>query len=154
MSTSLGSRRTVVAAVLLAVTMTAAGCGASGSGSGSATASTSAKPAASGDRPATTARLQIVAPTPNQVTGADVTLQMNIIGGEVVPPTQVSGPLRGDQGHIHVSVDGQLVSMNYGTTAPLTNLKPGMHGVQAEYVAIDHEPFRNRVIAAVLFQVQ
>lgn len=146
----MGRIRVLAAAVIVTALATAA-CGSSDTGSAKATAT---KPAASGDRPASSARLQIVAPTPNQVTGPDVTLQLNVIGGEVVPPAQVSGPLRGDQGHIHVSVDGQLVSMNYGTTAPLTNLKPGPHGVQAEYVAIDHQPFRNRVIAAVFFQVQ
>jgi hypothetical protein len=77
---------------------------------------------------------------------------MNLIGARVVQPAQ--GTLRGDEGHIHVSLDGSLVSMTYGTSQPLANLKPGQHTVQAEFVAIDHLPFKNRVIAAVIFTSQ
>ena len=133
--------------VMLGVVLAAAGvaCGSSGSSKKSSPST--------GQRPTTTARLEITAPQPNAKTGADITLKMNLIGGQVVPPETVSGPLRGDQGHIHVSVDGQLVSMNYGLEAPLTGLKPGSHSVQAEFVAVDHAPFKNRVIAAVLFEV-
>ncbi len=103
-------------------------------------------------RPATTARLQITSPAPNQVTGTDPTLELNLVGAKVVAASQ--GPLVADQGHIHVSVDGKLVSMAYGTTQDLHGLTPGSHSVQAEFVATDHAPFRNRVVAAVLFQVQ
>jgi hypothetical protein len=105
-------------------------------------------------RPTTSARLQIVSPRPNEVTGPDPTLQLNLVGARVVPATQVKGQLRGDEGHIHVLVDGKLVSMAYGTTQDLHSLSPGAHSVQAEFVATDHLPFANRVVAAVLFQVQ
>ena len=54
---------------------------------------------------------------------------------------------------MHVSVDGKLVSMTYGLTQHL-QLDPGHHAVQAEFVAADHAPFKNRVIAAVLFEVR
>ena len=124
-----------------------------GCGGGSAKKSTTPSGNA-GNRPSTTAQLKIVSPAPNSTTGPNVTVEMQLIGGKVVPPSQISGPLRGDEGHIHVSVDDQLVSMNYSTTAPLTNLKPGLHGVQAEFVAVDHAPFRNRVVTTVLFTVQ
>jgi hypothetical protein len=30
-------------------------------------------------------------------------------------------------------------------------VKPGQHTVQAEFVATDHQPFSNRVLAAVVF---
>jgi hypothetical protein len=123
--------------LLLAVVVTGGACGGKSS------------PAA--NRPATTARLQIVDPTPNQTTPPDITLRLNLLGARVVPNTV--GPLRPDEGHIHVSLDGQLVSMAYGTTQDLHGLKPGPHQVQAEFVAIDHQPFRNRVIAFVLFRV-
>jgi hypothetical protein len=105
-------------------------------------------------RPATAARLQIVSPTPNQVTAADITLQLNLMGATVVPASKVSGKLVGTEGHIHVSLDGQLVSMAYGTSQDLHSLKPGTHSVQAEFVATDHQPFGNRVVAAVIFQVR
>jgi hypothetical protein len=112
----------------------------------------SSKGAAAKDRPTTTARLQIVQPEVNAVTGPDLTIQLNLTGGEIVQA--VTGPLRGDQGHIHVSVDGKLISMAYGTTQDLKGLAAGPHTMTAEYVATDHAPFKNRVIAAVLFQVQ
>jgi hypothetical protein len=128
----------VIAAVAVAVLL--AGCGGSGTKAPS--------------RPTTQAQLVIVSPTPNEVTGPDVTLKFQVIGGTVLPPAQVTGPLRGDQGHIHVSLDGKLVQMAYSTQAQLTGLAPGSHTVQASWVATDHLPFANRVVAVVLFQVR
>ena len=105
-----------------------------------------------GERPTTTARLRIVQPTANQVTGPNVQLQLELTGGEVVSRT--AGALTATEGHIHVTVDGELVSMAYGTEQELTDLEPGTHSVQAEFVALDHAPFENRVIAVVLFTVR
>jgi hypothetical protein len=102
-------------------------------------------------RPSTSARLEIVSPTPNERTGPNVKLRLNVIGGKVVART--GGKLTSDEGHVHVSVDGRLVSMAYGTEQDLTGLTVGTHSVEAEFVAIDHAPFKNRVIAAVLFTV-
>ena len=106
----------------------------------------------SGARPTTTARLAILQPTANQVTGPDLTLQFRLIGAHVVQPSV--GKLRGDEGHIHVSLDNKLISMTYGTTQDLHGLAPGPHTLQAEFVATDHQPFRNHVVAAVLFTVR
>jgi len=103
-------------------------------------------------RPTTAARLAIVSPTPNEVTKPDLTIQLRLDGAEVVQTT--TGPLRPDQGHIHVSVDGQLVSMAYGTSQDLHGLAAGPHTLQAEFVATDHAPFNNRVLAGVIFQVE
>ena len=105
-------------------------------------------------RPSTAAKLTIVSPTPNQVTGPDVTVEFQVTGGTVLPPAQATGPLRGDQGHIHVSIDGKLVQMAYATHAQLNGLTPGPHALQATWVATDHLPFTNPVVAGVLFQVQ
>jgi hypothetical protein len=110
--------------------------------------------ASSSQRPTSSARLQIVSPTPNQVTGSTVTLQLNLVGGQVVPPSQIKGKLRGDEGHIHVSLDGHLVSMTYGLSQQLPTLNPGTHTLQAEFVATDHLPFASRVLTAVIFQSQ
>ena len=104
------------------------------------------------DRPATDARIQIVAPTPNQETGPDVTVQVKLIGAREVP--QVSGAVKPDEGHIHVSLDGAVVAMAYGDTQTLKALTPGQHSVQVDFVAVDHLPFKNRVTAAVLFTVK
>jgi Family of unknown function (DUF6130) len=102
-------------------------------------------------RPFTPARIQITSPTPNAVTGRDVNVQVDLIGAHEVQPS--AGTIRPDEGHIHVSVDGSVVAMAYSTTQELKGLTPGSHFVQVEFVAIDHLPFRNRVIAAMLFTV-
>lgn len=116
--------------------------GACGGGSGGSGAS----------RPATNARIQIVQPGPNDVTGTNVHLVVNLIGAQVVAAN--TGPIRPGEGHVHVSLDGQLVSMAYGTTQDLPNTPPGQHSIQAEFVATDHQPFSNRVVASVLFTVK
>jgi hypothetical protein len=105
-------------------------------------------------RPITHAQLIIVSPTPDEVTGPDLTLTFRVIGGTVLNPAQATGPLRGDQGHIHVSLDGKLIQMAYSTQAQLTGLSPGQHAVQAAWVATDHLPFANPVVADVLFTVR
>ena len=102
-------------------------------------------------RPRTSAQLQIESPTPNQTTGAAVDLKLALSGATVVSPSEVTG-ISPTEGHIHVSVDGKLVSMTYGLSQQL-HLTPGTHTVQAEFVATDHRPFANRVVAAVVFQV-
>jgi len=104
------------------------------------------------ERPATDARIQILAPTPNQETGPDVTVQVKLIGAREVPA--VTGPVKPDEGHIHVSLDSAVVAMAYGDTQTLKGLTPGQHSVQVDFVAVDHLPFKNRVTAAVLFTVK
>ena len=104
-------------------------------------------------RPRCDAQIQILSPTPNEVVGPTPTLQFKVIGGSVVSRT--AGSIICSQGHIHVSVDDQLVSMAYGTVQTLTSpLTPGPHSLTAEYVATDHKPFANRVRNVVLFQVK
>jgi hypothetical protein len=105
-----------------------------------------------GERPLTRARVQIVSPTPNQETGPDVTVKVNLIGAREVP--QVTGPLKPDEGHIHIALDNNVVAMAYGESQTLTGLTPGKHAIQVDFVAVDHVPFRNRVTAAVLFTVK
>jgi hypothetical protein len=114
--------------------------------------SSSPTAAKSAQRPRTQAKLEILQPAANEVTGPNTTLVVKLIGAQVV--AQTTGKLVTDKGHIHVSVDGQLVSMAYGTTQDLHDLKPGSHTVQAEFVALDHAPFANRVVAQVLFTVK
>jgi hypothetical protein len=125
----------VFAIVLLAST----GCG--GGGSSNMTA-----------RPHTDAKLLIVSPTPNEVTGSTVPIQFEVQGATVSPPQKNN--LEPNEGHIHVTLDGRLVAMSYGTSTQLVGVSPGVHTLQAEFVANDHLPFANRVIAVVLFTVK
>lgn len=103
-------------------------------------------------RPHTDAKLLIVTPTPNEVTGPNVPVQFEVQGATVSPPQKNN--LAPNEGHIHVSVDGKLVVMSYRTSTTLTGLTPGLHTLQAEFVANDHLPFADRVIALVLFTVK
>jgi hypothetical protein len=127
---------------VLAVAVTAAGCG----GGSSSPSSSSSK------RPTTSARIQITSPTPNEVTGPDVTVKVNLIGGTVVQRT--TGKLTPTEGHVHLVLDGKLVSMAYTTEQQLHGVAPGPHSIEAEFVAVDHQPFVNRPKAAVLFEVK
>jgi hypothetical protein len=130
----------VLLVVVAVAGLLAAGCGSSGS----------TKTAA---RPTTTAQMRIDSPTPNEVTGPNLTVKITITGARVVPAASTKGTLRGDEGHIHVSVDGKLLVMGYTTTQDLSGLTPGTHTMQAEFVAIDHQPFANRLVVPVIFQV-
>jgi hypothetical protein len=116
------------------------------------TACGGAKTAASGKRPSTTARLQIVQPAASATVPSPVHVVLNVTGGTIAPPTETK--LAANRGHIHLSVDKKLVSMNYSTEQDLPGLAPGLHTLEAEFVAADHAPFSNRVIAAVIFRVQ
>ena len=96
-------------------------------------------------------QIKIIEPTAGQTTGPDVIMQVALIGGRVVDRT--SGPLTPDEGHIHLVVDGKTVSMAYRDTEELKGLTPGAHTLLAEFVAVDHNPFRNRPTASVIFTV-
>ena len=130
-----------MARMLVAVSLVLVACSSGGGGS-------------SAKRPSTAARLEIVSPTPSEVTGPNVNVKFNLIGATILPPDQVTGPLRGDQGHIHLRLDGAGVQMAYGPEMTLNNLTPGPHTIVGEFVATDHQPFTNRPTTAVVFQVK
>lgn len=73
------------------------------------------------------------------------------MGGTVVP--QTSTDLKPDKGHIHLSLDGKVVSMAYGVEQDVT-VTPGTHLLTAEFVATDHFPFNPRVLKTITFDVQ
>ncbi|HZQ77956.1 MAG TPA: hypothetical protein VFE55_11540 [Acidimicrobiia bacterium] len=143
MTRLLRSRPALAPAVALLLTLAPAACGKDGSGGSTPKAAA---------RPTTAARVQILEPTPNQETGPDVTVKVQLIGAKEVP--QSGPPIKPDEGHIHVSLDGQIVAMAYGDSQTLKGLQPGQHSVQVDFVAADHIPFANRVTAAVLFTVK
>jgi hypothetical protein len=149
MTRRLPRTRPARAAVLLAVAALAvAAC--SGGDGGSATATTAAPAAA--QRPSSQARLTIVSPRNGQTVDQDrPELRLGLDGGRIV--NQTSTRIRGDEGHIHLHVDGKLVDMNYGLRQRLPRLAPGQHVVQVEFVAADHAPFDPRVLTQAAFQV-
>jgi hypothetical protein len=114
------------------------------------------KPAAraTGPRPSSTATLSFERPSPGHaVSASELPVVLRLDGGRVVAATSTN--VRPDEGHIHLSLDGRLISMTYGTlqTVDLRDARPGAHELEAEFVAADHGPFNPRVTASVDFRV-
>ena len=147
-------RRIGIAPVALVAALAAVsalvGCG--GDADGGAPTST-ASPTVAVERPMSTAELTIVNPeNGDRVAGDTTQLEIDLQGAEVVD--QTSTDLRPDEGHLHVTLDGKLVSMTSGTSQLLADLTPGEHLLQVEFVANDHAPFDPRVLAAVTFEAK
>ncbi len=111
------------------------------------------KPKPAKIRPVTAARLAILEPASNDVTGPNVTVRLRLDGGRIVPQSQATG-LVPNGGHIHTYVDGRLIAMVDGLEQVVRGLAPGPHTVRTEFVAADHGSFKNPVVAAVAFQVR
>jgi len=126
------------------------GCG-GGSGP-SSSAGTSGASTAPSSRPSSTAKLSIISPATGEVLPAgDITLKVSLKRASIVSVT--STHLMPNQGHLHVILDDQLISMTSGTTTTLPSVAPGTHLLKVEFVANDHAPFDPRVIAATSFTV-
>ena len=98
--------------------------------------------------------ISILSPTNGQVFhGSTIPLRIQLRGAKIVAPTTTHLDPR--KGHIHVYLDNQIVSMNYGLSIhPLTNVKPGNHTLEVEFVASDHRPWNPRIIQEVVFVVK
>jgi hypothetical protein len=105
------------------------------------------------ERPSSTATLTIEAPANGEVVAlGPVELVVGLKGGELVDTT--STDLRPDQGHLHVTVDDELISMTSGLRQTLPDLTPGSHLIKVEFVANDHGFFEPRVLTATTFEVR
>ena len=115
-------------------------------------AATLVAPTPAGSRPSSPAIVAIVSPTQNAViTGSSAHIVISLKNAQIVPATTTN--IRPDQGHVHLSVDNVLVSMNYGLEQDLP-VHPGTYLLKAEFVAADHAPFDPRVWSTeVLFTV-
>jgi len=116
--------------------------------------STTPSPTAS-VRPRSTATLTLLQPQPNAVvTQTTLHVEFQLSGGRIVQV--VSKNLTPDTGHIHLSIDGRLISMNYQLSQDVSMqaFAPGPHLVQGEFVAVDHAPFNPRVISKVIIEYQ
>jgi hypothetical protein len=103
-------------------------------------------------RPRSTATLAIMAPEPGAViSGTTLHVRLKLTGAEIVPQTSTN--LSPDKGHIHLSLDGRVVSMAYGVEQDVPAAS-GVHLLLAEFVATDHFPFNPRVISTVTFTVR
>lgn len=111
------------------------------------------------ERPSSPAELTIVQPEPGGVYPPDdVPVRLELENAEIVE--EVSTDLRGDEGHIHLALDGETVTLLGGLDENLADLvdggslESGMHVLEAEFVAADHGFFLPRVITTVTFQVE
>ncbi len=156
----LGPRLTRAAA--LGLVMLLAGCSSGGNGASPASdsvppsggvGSSGAAPSPAGSRPSSPAQLAIVAPAANAVvTGPAVHVTLTLANATIVAATTTA--IRPDEGHVHLYVDNNLVSMNYGLTQDLS-LQAGTWVLRAEFVAADHAPFNPRVVTPdVVFTVK
>jgi hypothetical protein len=108
---------------------------------------------APGPRPTSTAKLAFQRPDNGAVVeGAQVQVVLDLEGGTIVDTT--STDLTPDTGHIHLLVDGRLVSMTYGPVqiVDVGSLGAGPHVLEAEFVAADHAPFNPPVTATITFR--
>ena len=148
MSRRLPRTRRARAAVLLAAAALALAACSGGDGGSAAPAATTVAAA----RPSSPAKLTIETPRNGQTVRQDrPEVHLNLVGAKIV--SQTTTHIQGDEGHIHLIVDGRLVNMNYGLSQRLPQLTPGQHVLQVEFVAADHAPFEPRVLTQAAFQV-
>jgi hypothetical protein len=108
--------------------------------------------APSGPRPSSSATIAFRSPASGQrVDGDELEVLLTLTGGTITDATTTA--VAPNIGHIHLSLDGQLVSMTFGTVQviDLSTVTPGRHTLEAEFVAADHAPFDPRVAATVTF---
>jgi hypothetical protein len=140
------TRRTCVALALVAALALTA-CGGSANG-GTGNGSPSPRP-----RPSSPAQITIVSPKEGSVVrGPSVTVRVDLAGATIVPAT--TKDITPTTGHLHLSLDGKLISMNYQAAQTLPDVPPGPHVLKVEFVAADHLPFNPRVITGVTFTVK
>jgi hypothetical protein len=106
-------------------------------------------------RPSSTATLKILQPASAAVVKSNqLHVQFDLKGGRIVQ--DVSRVLPPDEGHIHLSIDGQIISMNYALEQDISlqSFAAGPHVLQGEFVAKDHAPFNPRVLVKLIFDYE
>jgi hypothetical protein len=135
---------------LMVLVLFAAACG-GGAPAASPTMDMNHSPAA--ERPASSGTVKIVRPTNGEVVkGPNVDVKVALDGATVV--AQTSTDLKPDEGHLHLILDDELVSMTSGLTTTIPDVAPGRHLLKVEFVASDHGPFFPNVVAVTSFEVK
>jgi len=139
---------------LAAMLATVALLGACGEGGGNAEPT----PSPPGERPSSPATLTIVEPAPGaEVDGDSVPVRLELEGGTIVE--EVSPELTPTEGHVHLALDGETITLLGTLEEDLATLaggplEPGQHILEAEFVAKDHGFFIPRVTSTVTFTVR
>ena len=105
-----------------------------------------------GPRPASPAVVTILEPKNGATVSADANLRVSLTGATLTDVT--SQEIAPGEGHLHVSVDGELISMTAGLTQAMPGLDAGRHTLRVEFVAADHLPFDPRVVTQGFFEVR
>jgi hypothetical protein len=139
-------------ALIVCLVVTAAACSGPSAPSPVVTLTPANSPSAA-PRPSSLATVSIVEPTDGAtVTGTSVHVILQLSGATIV--TQTTTNIKPDEGHVHLYLNGQLVSMNYGLEQDIA-VVPGTYVLKAEFVAADHAPFNPRVESSeVVFTVK
>jgi hypothetical protein len=106
-------------------------------------------------RISSTGQITIVQPADNTVvTTTTLHVDFQLTGAHIVNVTTKN--VTPDTGHIHLSIDSILISMNYQLSQDVSmqRFTAGPHVLQGEFVAADHLPFSPRVIAKVIIEYQ
>jgi hypothetical protein len=141
------SGRTMSMMISILVALLLASCGGGGNDD------TPAETGSTDTRPSSPAKLSIVDPKVGQVVeGLSVDLRVKLKDAKLVPTTTMD--IVPDEGHLHVLLDDQLISMTEGLEQTIPDVSPGPHRIQVEFVASDHAPFDPRVVALVTFEVK
>jgi hypothetical protein len=109
-------------------------------------------PQPSGVRPTSTATIAFAEPSPGQIVGGgDLEVLVRVEGARIIEGS--STDIAPDTGHLHLFLNGAIVSMTSGEVqhVSLQDLDPGVHELQAEFVAADHAPFDPRVVITTTF---
>jgi hypothetical protein len=104
-------------------------------------------------RPSSPAKLSFVDPRSNaEESGDDMTVRMDLQNATLTPLTTTA--ITPDTGHIHLSLDGALISMSGDTlqVIDLRNVSSGTHTLTADFVAADHLPFDPPVTTSDTFR--
>jgi hypothetical protein len=102
-------------------------------------------------RPSSPVRIRIVSPADQaQIPAGVIHVGIAVDGGIIVKQTTTH--ITPTEGHVHFSVNGKLISMNYGTAQDVP-LQKGLYILTAEFVAADHIPFNPRVTTSITVDV-
>lgn len=136
-------------AALAATLLVVVACGGPAATAGPSSGSGGNAGASSAPRPASPAMVSIVEPTNGQtLSGSSIHVVLQLTGATIVPATTTT--ITPTTGHVHLYVDNQLVSMNYGLEQDI-QVHPGTYVLKAEFVASDHAPFDPRVWSQEVF---
>jgi hypothetical protein len=133
------------------------GLGACGGEDGGDGATPTTLPSPQAERPSSSAKLTLVEPASGATLGPeDVRVRLDLTGAKLTK--EVSRNLRPDQGHIHLRLDGETITLLGDLDENLADIlgepvPSGPHLLEAEFVAADHGPFDPRIIVSVPFTV-